>query len=212
MTSLAFVVQKDQVCIAMDTLVVGHRDKRPLAFQRKFIVVQPSGIVIAGTGLGNMINAWFLEAADKLSFLDFDALQDRVQRHLRQIASQVFGLDLSGASLFHFGWSARERTYAAFVCRSDSDWIPNRIPEDQIRMQPEVAIDQNTPFELPRSFIDILMRQQVVDRSQQVQDQQGIGGEIEFVHMHENRVAIKVVGQFPTLLEEQEYVRWNGEA
>jgi hypothetical protein len=212
MTSLAFVIQKDKVCIAMDTLVVGHGDKRPMAFQRKFIVLQPSGIVIAGTGLGNMINAWFQEATCTLATLDLDALQSHAQGFLQKTASQVQGLDLSPASLFHFGWSAIEEGYAGFVCRPGSAWSPVRVPENLIRMQPEVAIDQTKPFELPGSLVNILLRQQLADKNLPVQDQQGIGGEIEFVYMHERRIEIMVIGQFPTLLEEKDYVRQHSKA
>lgn len=212
MTSLVFVVQQDQVCIAMDTLVVGHHDKRPLAFQRKFSVLDPSGVVIAGTGLGEMINAWFRETSRSFAALDFDALQARAQLALRNVATQVPSLNLSPASLFHFGWSAREGRYAGFVCRPSSDWTPVVVPVNQIRMQPEVSIDQSMPIELPRSFVDIQLRQQIADQMLQVADKQGIGGEIEFVHMHERRVAVQVVGQFPTLPHEREYVRQHSEA
>ena len=210
MTSLVFVIQDDQVCIAIDTLVVGHLDKRPLAFQRKFVVLQPAGVVIAGTGLADMINSWFGESANSLATLDFDQLQARAQSALKQIAAEVHNLRLAQASLFHFGWSAKDRRYAGFVCRPELDWAPADLPKDQIRMQPEVPVDWNVPFELPRSFVEIQLRQQAADQAQPAQNRQGIGGEIEFVHMHEGRVDVQVVGEFPTLGEERMHVSRRG--
>jgi hypothetical protein len=59
MTALVFALQPDQVCLAMDTLVVGADDRLPMSFQRKFHSLPDSELIVAGTGLANFINGWF---------------------------------------------------------------------------------------------------------------------------------------------------------
>lgn len=59
MTALVFSLQPDQVCVAMDTLVVGADDRMPLAFQRKFLSVPDSDLLVAGTGLAGFVTGWF---------------------------------------------------------------------------------------------------------------------------------------------------------
>ncbi len=40
----------------MDTLVVGADDRMPLSFQRKFLSLPESNLIIAGTGHASLIN------------------------------------------------------------------------------------------------------------------------------------------------------------
>lgn len=52
MTALVFSLQPEQICIAMDTLVIGAVDRMPLSFQE-------SDLVVLGTGHAGFINGWF---------------------------------------------------------------------------------------------------------------------------------------------------------
>jgi hypothetical protein len=37
MTALVYLLQAEQVCLAMDTLVIEAEDRKPMSFQRKFL-------------------------------------------------------------------------------------------------------------------------------------------------------------------------------
>ncbi len=60
MTAFIFALQPDQVCVAMDTLVVGADDRMPLAFQRKFLSVPDSDLLVAGTGHAEFVTGWLI--------------------------------------------------------------------------------------------------------------------------------------------------------
>lgn len=90
MTALVFVLQPDQVCIAMDTLVVGADDKKPMSFQRKFLSIPKNDLLIAGTGLANLINGWFAYVSSLSDLNDIDAL-NRLATNVLQTSVRAAG-------------------------------------------------------------------------------------------------------------------------
>jgi hypothetical protein len=87
MTALVFALQPEQVCIAMDTLVIGADDRMPMSFQRKFLSVPASDLVVAGTGHAGFINGWFQHLQANLHGATIDDLNEEAPSIFRASVS-----------------------------------------------------------------------------------------------------------------------------
>lgn len=195
MTALVYMLQPDQVCIAMDTLVVSSEDKMPLCFQRKFLPLQKQKLLIAGTGLSNFVNGWFNYVSSITSFEGIDDLNTITPSVLQAISLAAGGLGEFTTTIYHFGYSPEEAKYLGYAYRSTSDFQSERL-QYALGFKPQVQIRQCDNIEFPDFLIEIVMEQQRQDRQMPIEKRVGIGGEIEFVELKNQTMRIETVHQF----------------
>ncbi len=195
MTALVFALQPEQVCIAMDTLVVGANDRLPLSFQRKFLPVPESDLVIAGTGHAGLIYGWFQHVRGNLSGVSIDDLNQVTPEILRTSVNAKGGLDGLTATIYHFGYSPRQMQYVGFAYRSKHTFRSESL-EYSLGFKPVVKIPQCEEICFPDFLIQIILEQQKQDDLQPLTDRVGIGGDIEFVVMSGRKIQVERVHRF----------------
>ena len=211
MTALVFALQPDQVCVAMDTLVIGAEDRLPLAFQRKFLSIPTSDLLVAGTGHAGLINGWFqyLESLTRLG--DVDDVGKFAQQVLKVSVDAAGGLGPITTTIYHFGYSRAESQYVGYAYRSTSNFQPERLPY-ALGYKPEVPLHATDDMQFPDYLVDIVIRQQQHDRSLPIQDQLGIGGEIDFAVLSGRTTLIETVFRFISYESEQLHIERRNEA
>lgn len=211
MTALVFALQPEQVCIAMDTLVISADDRMPLSFQRKFLSVPRSDLVVAGTGHAGFINGWFQHLQANLSGATIDDLNAEVPNIFRASVSAEGGLSGLTATIYHFGYSAREDRYAGYAYRSEHDFRSDRL-QYALGYKPIVPVTPNDDIRFPDFVIDIILEQQRQDWLLPISERLGIGGEIEFVVMSDRAIHVETVHRFPSYEAESSHIQKRAEA
>jgi hypothetical protein len=195
MTALVFALQPDLVCIAMDTLVIGANDRMPMSFQRKFLSVPASDLVVAGTGHAGFINGWFQQIQANFQGATIDELNEEAPSIFRASVSAEGGLCGLTATIYHFGYSVREQRYAGYAYRSEHSFRSDRL-QYALGFKPVVPVMPNDDIRFPDFLIDIVLEQQRQDRLQPITERVGIGGEIEFVAMSDRVIHVETVHRF----------------
>ena len=211
MTALVFALQPDQVCLAMDTLVVGADDKLPLSFQRKFLSLPDADILIAGTGLANLISGWFDHVSSSLRVVDIDDLDKITPQVVKASVDAAGGLGDITTTLYHFGYSRTEGRYVGYAYRSTSNFQSERL-QYALGLKPQVPVAPTDNIQFPGFLIDIVVQQQRYDRSLPADQQVGIGGEIEFAVLSEGATRIETVHRFISYESEKQQIDRRGEA
>lgn len=153
MTALVFALQPEQVCIAMDTPAIGADDRMPLSFQRKFLSVPESDLVVAGTGHASFINGWFQHLQTNLHRASIDDLNAEAPSIFRASVSAEGGLSGLTATVYHFGYSAREHRYVGYAYRSEHDFRSERL-QYALGYKPVVKVTPNNDIRFPDFLID----------------------------------------------------------
>lgn len=211
MTALVFALQPEQVCIAMDTLVIGADDRMPLSFQRKFLSVPESDLVIAGTGHAGFINGWFQHLQANLNGATIDDLNAEVPNIFRASVSAEGGLSGLTATIYHFGYSAREDRYAGYAYRSEHDFRSDRL-QYALGYKPVVPVTPNDDIRFPDFLTHIILEQQRQDWLLPITERLGIGGEIEFVVMSDRAIHVETVHRFSSYEAESSHIQKRAEA
>ena len=211
MTALVFAIQPEQVCIAMDTLVIGADDRMPLSFQRKFLSVPGSDLVVAGTGHAGFINGWFQHLQANLRGATIVDLNAEVPNIFCASVSAEGGLSGLTATIYHFGYSAREDRYAGYAYRSEHDFRSDRL-QYALGYKPVVPVTPNDDIRFPDFLIDIILDQQRQDWLLPITERLGIGGEIEFVVMSDRAIHVETVHRFSSYEAESIHIENRAEA
>lgn len=212
MTALVFIIQPQQVCLAMDTLVVGADDKMPLSFQRKFLSVPESDLVVAGTGHAGFINGWLQHLQANLQGATIDDLNTEAPNVFRASLRAEGGLSGLTATIYHFGYSLVERKYIGFAYRSTADFQSERLPYDCLGIKPEIKIELPDSLTVPGLFVDLMTKQQLADQRLPINQQVGIGGEVEFVVLRNQSIHIETAYRFGSYVKEAQYIESLGGA
>jgi hypothetical protein len=211
MTALVFALQPEQVCLAMDTLVVGADDRLPLSFQHKFHSLPDSELVVAGTGLANFINGWFAHLSALACVGDIDDLNNIAPGVLKASADAAGGLGAITTTIYHFGYSRSDCQYVGYAYRSINEFQSERLPYG-LGFKPHVPVTPTDDINFPEFLVDIVVKQQSADRSLPVQQQLGIGGEIEFAVLSGRTTRIETVHRFLSYDREKQHIDSRGEA
>lgn len=195
MTALVFTVQPDQICLAMDTLVVAADDKSPSSYQTKFTILPHLNLVIAGTGLASLVTGWFHFVNGSVVVRDIEHLNAFAPEALRRAAAQCEGTDLTTTTLYHFGYAISEKRYVGFAYRSTNNWEPEKLP-DALGFKPVVHVAPTDDIQFPQFLTDIVSEQRRQDLLLPLSERVGIGGEIQFVVMVNDTVTVSTVRRF----------------
>ena len=210
MTARVFALQPEQVCIAMDTLVIDADDRMPMSFQRKFLSVPESDLVVAGTGHAGFINGWFQHLQSNFRGATIDDLNEDAPSILRASVRAEGGLSGLTATIYHFGYSAREQRYAGYAYRSEQGFRSDRL-RYALGYKPVVPVTPNDDIHFPDFLIDIILEQQLQDCRQPIAERVGIGGEIEFVVMSERTIHVETVHRFSSYEAEAVHIERRAE-
>ena len=205
MTALVFALQPEQVCIAMDTLVVGADNRMPMAFQRKFLSMPASDLLVSGTGLANFINGWFSYVQTLSRVGDVDDLNAIAPQILKASADAAAGLGAFTTTIYQFGYSRSRGRYVGYAYRSTADFKSEHLPY-ALGLKPHVPVPPTDDIQFPECLIDIIVRQQQHDRSHPIEQQLGIGGEIEFAVLAGRTTRIETVHRFPSYENERQHI------
>jgi hypothetical protein len=211
MTALVFALQPDQVCLAMDTLVIDAKDRLPLSFQRKFLPVPDCDLVIAGTGHADFITAWFEHSQSHYGSMSIDALDSVVPEVFRSSVEAEGGLNGLTVTIYHFGYSAAEERYVGYAYRSERDFQSERL-QYALGFKPAVLIAPTDDIRFPEFLVDIVLEQQRHDNRAPIKERVGIGGEIEFVVMTDRTIQIETVHRFSSYENESRCIDRRAEA
>jgi hypothetical protein len=211
MTALVFALQPEQVCIAMDTLVIGADDRMPMAFQRKFLSVPESNLVVAGTGRADFINGWFQHLWEGYQGATIDDLDAVVPDIFQSSVIDEGGLGGFTATIYHFGYSPREQRYVGYAYRSEQGFRSDRL-QYALGFKPVVQVKPAEDIRFPDFLIEIILEQQRQDINQPIREKVGIGGDIEFVVMSDRSIHVETVHRFSSYEAEAEHIKRRTEA
>lgn len=205
MTAIVFVLQPDQVCIAMDTLVIGAKDRMPLAFQRKFLAMDESELLVAGTGHADFVNGWFEYLRTHLTSTSIEEMNSIAPVIFRASVDAAGGLDGLTVTIYLFGYSAAEKRYIGYAYRSEKKFEPDRLP-DALGFKPVISIEPTDDIRFPDFLVEIVLEQQRHDNGKPLAERDGIGGEIEFVIMANRAIRVSTVQHFSCFEADQKYI------
>lgn len=136
--------------ILTDTLVTGGAG-HPMQFTAKCRLVPQMNLAMAGTGSGNLLNAWAAWLNDRMLAVDVDMCADHAARPLTELWEQIcteHGLESavgtfgagepaegSTATIYHFGQDEQGR-FVWYAFRSTSGFEPERFDEGGFAVKP----------------------------------------------------------------------------
>lgn len=205
MTAIAFALQPNQVCLAMDTLAIGADDRMPMYFQRKFLPVPECNLVAAGTGHGGFINGWFEQLHANHGWASIEDLNSKAPDIFRASVNGGGGLGELTATIYHFGYSDREQRYVGYAYRSKDNFRSVRLSY-VLACKPVVPVVPIDDMRFPEFLIDIVLEQQRRDCLMPIAERVGIGGEIEFVVMSNHTIQVETAHRFASYEAESRYI------
>ena len=195
MTALVFTIQPEQICIAMDTLVISADDRTPLHYQTKIMSFPRLNLVVAGTGHSLLVSHWWHFLNTNILATDIDNLNQYCQNALLSIEGNCQDADCTDSTIYHFGYSPSSERYVGFAYRSTNDWKPEALA-DGLGIKPVISIAPFDDLQLPATFIDIISQQRSEDQLKPNSFRVGIGGQIEFAVMENGSINISTVHKF----------------
>lgn len=105
-----------------------------------------------------------------------------------------------------------ELKYIGFACRSTTDFQSERLPYDCLGIKPEIKFELPDNLAVPSLFIDLMTKQQLADQTLPINQQVGIGGEVEFVVLRDQRIHIETAYRFASYVNEAQYIERRGRA
>lgn len=196
----------------MDTLVIGADDRMPMSFQRKFLAIPDSDLVVAGTGHAGFINGWFQHIQTNLGGANIDELDTYASNIFCESVQFNGGLSGLTATIYHFGYSSQEEGYVGYAYRSEQNFRSEKIQQSVLGFKPVVPVTLNGNICFPDSLIEIILEQQRLDHLQPSAERVGIGGEIEFVVMSERTIHVETVYRFSSYEAESIHIEQRTDA
>jgi len=195
MTALIYVIEKEQIRLAMDTLIVSADDKLPLEYSKKFVTLPHVNAVIAGTGLAEFIYSWFFHLENSMDGIGFDQLIESSPSCLLHLERQCENFEITDSTIYQFGYSEQAQCYAGFAFRSPKQWVAERLAYDSLGYKPQVELPQVNDVN-QRVFVEIMAEQRRVDLSRPVVDRVGIGGDVHLVTMRGGSITVERLHRF----------------
>lgn len=195
MSSLVFYSQPNEVILATDSLAVSDNKGTPRKFCTKFYILPHLHGIICGTGLAQLVCAWFGIVNCEMAISDL--------KHLDLYAPKAIGKlwrsgykDFSACTttIYHFGFPADGSPLVSYAYRSTSGFVSEPLPHG---MHLKPAGDVPDSFEFPRDFRSIMDSQRAKQANEPPEKRLYIGGEILVCHLTRSGYTVWTADRFP---------------
>lgn len=201
MTALLYLLDKNRVSLAMDSLTTDGETKEPLKFASKIFLLPHLKGAVCGTGCLDLILEWYSYIQKDVLATDIIFLDKIATEKLCEISKEI---SLSGGqttTIYHFGYNEKAEVFTGFAYRGTNDFKSEKLiysigikpSEGEIQ---EYALKELAQNGLPEGFIKTMQQQKIYDDNLSKDKQVGIGGEIHFLSMDKNESLFSVCHRF----------------
>lgn len=159
MSLLIFVHQPQQVLIITDTLATTHHGD-PFLFTAKCWPVPQMKLIVTGTGLAPLHEAWYRRLQTSLLARDIAMLDKHAPEALRGLWAELQAEhgELPGtATVYHFGVPEGGSDFVRYAYRSEKDFASERTTEPGMGVKPVPSFALEVPDSLD-GFIELASR------------------------------------------------------
>lgn len=167
------------VLVVTDTLATS--DGEPLMFQTKVRPFAHARLLVAGTGLSDVVAGWVDHLSTRAIFRDIRGADANATATLQHLHRQVVG-DRTGPGLtttiYHFGFEGESETAVRYVYRSTNEYARERVEQPGFGVKP--TIDGAAPYGPPDDLDDFVALAHRI-RAEQAAETSGrifVGGEL----------------------------------
>lgn len=130
-------------------------------------------------------------------FLD-SFVTDQLQKIWKDLIAN--GKQSGNSTIYHFGFSEEEKSLVGFVYRSTNNFASERI-KFGLSVKPPISVDSGSHTysnseEFDNFMIDLMRKQRKEDLEMPLENQVGIGGEIQKAVLLQNGISIKTIYKF----------------
>lgn len=175
MTLLNWQSSEERIDIFTDTLCC-HSNGQPRNHVGKAYPMQHLGLVVAGTGLAQLILRWAMIVQGDFLGPDIVALDSSAPETLREVALAIGGPTDRTTTLYTFGWAAAEGRFVNFAYRSETRFASERLPYAMYLKPPPIDTACLTAPDF--SFDQVVRQQYLEDGALPMAKRVGIGGDL----------------------------------
>jgi len=185
MTAVDFILSKESVLVATDTLALDE-NKRPLRFCTKVFPLPHIKCLICGVGSLQHLLRWFKFVEERCLVDNITVLNDIAKDILPKLKLEIeqeYKAEIS-STIYHFGFNSITNEMEGYALRCNDNYIPQKMG-DGIGVRPqEGIIDKINNNEISVSnhvelFIEFIKSQKLYDDNLPIAEKVGIGGEIQ---------------------------------
>lgn len=195
MTAFNYLLQKDLVIVAMDTLVSDSIDKRPLKLISKIHLISHANCLICGTGSLEAIQSWlnWVENHNITNIIDLNILAKK------DINRLLFRYNKYGTTtVYQFGYDEKHSEFIGYAYRSTNNYQFEKLqygigvkPDAGIKGdKKELSIEMLNKFKsdsMEEFFYKIMKEQKLYDDKLPVNEKVGIGGRCQVIILSKNK-------------------------
>lgn len=216
MTAFNFYTSRDSVVLYTDTLAIMRESHKPSHFTSKIFPLAHLRGCLVGTGTHQLAMNWYQYLLSSMLIRDLLYLDRFVTVQLRRlwkdVASNING-ELGTSTIYHFGYSESERTFVSFAYRSAKDFASERLGFG-LGVKPQTKVEDlseafSKPEDLDKLMISIIERQREEDLAKPIEEQIGIGGEIQKAILWPSAMSIETIYRFPDYDNQYEQMMEN---
>ncbi|MDD5702128.1 MAG: hypothetical protein PHU23_08780 [Dehalococcoidales bacterium] len=187
MTSLIYILQEDQACVAMDTLSLTSDDGKPLVFTSKMFPMPHLNGLICGTGVLNFVSNWVENVRTKFVVKDMEHLSMFTVEPIRKLWQDFHFNGQQTSTIYYFGYSKSSLRFKGYAFRSTNNFNKEEL-QYSIGIKPQVInMELNN---IPDDIIRIMRDQKEQDDQLPLGQRLGIGGEIHLAVITQNQINI----------------------
>lgn len=201
MTLIAFRVGTDHAEIMSDSLAYGVEQVH-IGHTSKVAVLNHLDTAIVTAGPTDLARWWKGTAASTIGLAgDFDELREVAPDHLRQVWAAIPPMPGPGrrGTVFHIGWSPSQDRFAACAFRSDDDWQPHDLTDQQLVCEPPMDLAEAPPMtDEEWTALAVRVRQQWTLQPSSGQPHCAIGGHVVLTRLERGLSSQRRIHSFPT--------------
>jgi hypothetical protein len=187
MSSLIYLAQEQQIMVLTDTLALEAPAKVPYKFVSKALVLPHLRMIVAATGQGGILGKWFNTLNDNFIIESISDLNYETTNYLKNLWSTVRISNDSTVTLYNFGFT-HDNKIQIKILRSENDFQIEIQDPPAIASKPYVDIPDNLSW--PTDIAQFMEQQRTNDLSLPQNEQLGIGGKMNVIHLHLNGFSI----------------------
>ena len=197
MSLLMFIHEPEQVLIVTDTLAT-TMDGDPFLFQSKCWPVPQMKMVMAGTGLAPLHEAWYRTLQTSILARDIEMLNLHAPAALRSLWKQLHAdhPDARGtATVYHFGLPEGQAHHVRYTYRSEHNFVSEYSVEGGFGVKPVPEFGIEAPDSLD-GLINLAARIRAEQDAQPKASRIHIGGELVLTSLQGAVAGSRVVHRF----------------